>query len=370
MNFRKISIVAGILIFIGGFFAMKFLANSKEPPKRKSAASQKRMILAQMVENQDVNVLVDVNGKLTASNRIEVFAEVSGKLKPTNKPFKTGNSFGQGESLIAIDDSEFKLNLYAAKSNFLNVLTQLLPDLKLDYPEDFSAWKKYVDAFQIEKSLNDLPEIKSDKLKGFVASKNIFNTFYQLKSQQERLSKYNITAPFQGVVAQSLINEGTLVRANQKLGEFISTNVYEIESAIRVNDLDFISVGDTVELSSEDIPGIWFGKVIRISKNINPSTQTFSVYTQISHPELKEGMYIYGTIKGKKVEQVFSLDRRLLIDNNSVYIVKDSALVVKPIQIEKYTTTGVLIKGLSDGEMILKEAISGAYEGLKVEPVI
>ena len=370
MNFRKISIVAGIAILIFGYIAMKQIANSKQPPKRKAQTSQKRMVLAQKVQNQDISVLVDINGKLTATNRIELFAEVSGKLKPTQKNFKTGSSYSQGETLIAIDDSEFKLNLFAAKSNFLNVLTQLLPDIKLDYSVDFSAWKTYVDQFQIEKPIADLPEIKSDKLKGFISSKNIFNSFYQLKSQQERLSKYNITAPFNGVVAQSTINEGTLVRANQKLGEFINPNIYEIESAIRINDLDFISIGDSVELTSEDIPGIWLGKVIRISKNINPSTQTFSVYTQVSHPELKEGMFVNGTIKGKKVKSVFALDRRLLLNNNSVYVIKDSALVTKQIEIEKYTTSGVLIKGLMNDEMILKEAISGAYEGLKVEPVI
>lgn len=369
MNFRKISIVVGVIIIFGGFFAMKQISNSKAPPKRKAAANPKRMVLVQEVQNTNTPVQVDITGKLIAKNRIEVFAEVSGKLLQKNKEFKPGVNFQKGEALIFIDNNEFKLNLFAAKSNFLNQLTQLLPDLKLDYPNNFEAWKSYVDQFEIESALKELPEVTEGKLKSFIATKNIYNTFYQIKSQEERLKKYHIIAPFSGVVSTALITEGTLVRPNQKLGEFINPGVYEIESAIRVSDLDFITVGDTVEFTSTDIPGIWLGNVSRVSKNINAATQTFSVFCTVSGSDLKEGMFLNGKIKGKTLENVFSIDRKLLLENNAIYAVQDSTLIVTPVEIQKFSNQSVLVKGLKNGDIILKESIIGAFDGLPVQPV-
>lgn len=370
MNFRKISIVAGIIVIIAGFVGMRMIIASKQAPQKKLAINNARMVLAQTVNNQNIHVTVDITGKLMSVQRIEVFSEVSGMLKFASKPFKVGNSFASGETILSIDDAEFKLNLYASKSNFLNGLNLILPDLKLDYPESFETWKQYTAQFEIKKPLEELPNVNSEKLKSFLASKNIFNSYFQIKSQEERLQKYTISAPFNGVIAQASINEGTLVRANQKLGEFINTQAYEIESAIKVNDLDFVAVGDSVKLTSQDIPGIWYGKVSRISKNINASTQTFSVYTQVSSPQLKEGMFLNGQIIGKQLSDVFLIDRRLLINGSNTYAIVDSVLTETPVNIVKYTAQGVLVKGLPNNQLVLKEAVSGAYNGLKVKPVI
>ena len=56
--------------------------------------------------------------------------------------------------------------------------------------------------------------------------------YYSIKNIEKRLSKYNITAPFNGVLTEALVTKGTLIRPGQKLGEFIDTSVFEIELAI------------------------------------------------------------------------------------------------------------------------------------------
>lgn len=369
VTYRRISIVLGIALLVGGYFLKNELANSKEPPKRKGKTEQKRLVKAQTATNNSIQVNINITGKLVAKNRIEVFAEVAGKLLETPKDFKTGVQFEKGESLIVIDDREFRLNLLAAKSNFLSVLTQVLPDIKLDYQSAFGDWKNYVDHFELEENLSPLPEVESPKLKSFLVSKNVYNTYYQLKSQEERLGKYRIMAPFTGVISQALINHGTLVRMNQKLGEFIRPGHYEMEAAINVKDLSFIAVGDSVKLTSDDISGTWYGRIARISNNINPSTQTFSVFVNVQSNDLKEGMFLNGAIKGDAVENVIQLDRRLLVDQTFVYAIEDSALAKKQVEIKKYTPNTVLVSGLPDSIQLLKQPVTGAYEGMPVTPI-
>jgi hypothetical protein len=171
------------------------------------------------------------------------------------------------------------------------------------------------------------------------------------------------------VVSNSTIDQGTLVRMNQKLGEFINPGNYEMEAAINVKDLSFVSVGDSVLLSSNDMAGNWVGKVMRISKSINPSTQTFTLFVSVSSSALKEGMFLNGIIKGNTVEQVVEIDRRLLVDNQYVYTIKDSALYKQPIEIKKFTSSAILASGIPENSLLLSQPISGAYEGLAVTPV-
>lgn len=172
MNFRKISIVAGILIVVAGFIIQGQLAASKKEPKRNQLGNLKRQVLVQEVNNGSINVQIPITGKLTAKTRIEVFAEVSGKLLPTNKEFKVGVTFNKGDVLLAIDKAEFEMNLLASKSNFLSQMLQVLPDLKIDYPNAFNTWKTFADNINIKNPLPTLPIENDKKVTSFLASRN------------------------------------------------------------------------------------------------------------------------------------------------------------------------------------------------------
>ncbi len=46
------------------------------------------------------------------------------------------------------------------------------------------------------------------------------------------MSKYTIKAPFKGILTEALVTEGTLIRNNQKLGEYIDPSLYEMEVSL------------------------------------------------------------------------------------------------------------------------------------------
>jgi multidrug efflux pump subunit AcrA (membrane-fusion protein) len=354
MTIRKLIIggIAIVLLLMAGISAKTILKQVKVKP---SAI-------------QTLNAAVEINGRLSPRSQIEVFAEVSGVLKPESSRFKEGNYFKKGQSLIVIDDEEQQLNLLAQKSSLLNQITLMMPDLKTDYPANFPKWEAYLNSFDLKQPLQALPESASDQERYFVSAKNLYNLFYSIQSQEVRSRKYTIPAPFNGVVAESNITEGTLVRVGQKLGEFMNAYNYEMEAAVSLDDLPFFKVGSQVELSSTTIPGKWKGTILRVSDRIDPNTQTARVYVSASGSGLKEGMYLSGTIKGQAIKEVTEIPRDLLIEQSAVYVIEDSVMKLMSVEPIQYTTSSVLVKGVPAGTSLVNESVIGAYEGLKVAP--
>ena len=81
-----------------------------------------------------------------------------------------------------------------------------------------------------------------------------------------------------------------------KLGEFSSTESYELEAAVSLTDLKYIKTGDKVKLKSNNLEGSWTGKVKRINKAIDPSSQNISIFIQVTGENILEGMFLEGII--------------------------------------------------------------------------
>lgn len=364
-SLRQLSIFIGLVIIFGSFAAARALSRQKEPPKRKPDIAQIRLVDTLHVRNADVPVSLEIQGQLAAFEKIDLFAEVSGPLLSSARAFKEGSYFPKGAVLISIDDEEARLTLLSQKSSLLNALTQLMPDLKVDHPASFPQWRAYLDKFELEKPLPLFPTAMSPEEKHFIASRNLFSQYYNIKSAEERLNKYTISAPFSGVITQAAINPGAVVRSGQKLGELMNTANYELEATVALRDLKYIKVGSRVKLYSEDIAGQWQGQVKRVSDQVNPGTQTVKVFISVSGEQLREGMYLRGEVEGSRIEQAARLPRNLLIGPDQVYVWRDSSLQLQTVQVAKLTSAHAVVRGLPDGTPILAQMLPGLFDGMK-----
>jgi len=363
---RVITVVVAVGLIVGAMFINKLMNSKKTPPPRKELAAPVKGVKVMYVQNNDVSSDIFVTGRLQAKEKIMLAAEVSGKMLNTSKPFKEGTNFSKGETLFQIEDTEARTTLQAQKAALLNAITQMLPDLKLDYADAYPAWQQYVDGFNVNRSLREYPKPKSDKEKYFVISRNIHNQFYSIKSQEIRMGKYTVIAPFSGTLTQALSYPGSIVQPGQQLGQLTGTASYEFEAPIRLKDLKFVKVGSKVTLTSNDIEGKWTGTIRRISKTVDPNTQMVKLYIATSGRGLREGMYLQGEIKANTVKAAFEVPRDLLIDNQYVYTVKDNRLIKQLVSIVRIGEDKVIVTGLTDGSMVAAEPVSGAFDGLEV----
>jgi len=364
---KIITIIIGIILIAVALFIANRLANSK---KNRPVNDDKvvQTVFTETVQNSTIPITVVESGRLVAKDRIELFAEVQGVMETTRKEFKPGAIYRKGEIMVKIRSEDFFANLQSQKSNLLNLITSILPDLRLDYPDAFPKWDSYIRDFDIHKPTPKLPETSSDKEKFFITGRNIYTTYYNVKNSEITYQKYNLRAPYNGILTSSLVTPGTLVRPGQRLGEFIDPSVYELEVSISKTMIQALSIGRKVEIrDTESIRKTWTGKIIRINGRVDPTTQTIKIFIEVKGEELREGMYLEAMIEGEQKENAYEVSRSLLIDESRLFIVKDSVLHLIDIKPLHFTQKTVIVNGLQDGDEVITRIVPGAYDGMEVK---
>ena len=173
---KSISIVIGILLLLLTYFGVKYMISSNQKPTLPPNTNV-NSVFVQTVANKDVAIQISASGNIVAKNKIELYSEVQGVLVPINKEFKPGTSYQKGETILKIDNQEHLANLQAQKSNLFNSIASIMPDLRLDYPNEFQKWEEYLNLFDFDKTTPPLPETNSDKEKFFISGRNIYTTY-------------------------------------------------------------------------------------------------------------------------------------------------------------------------------------------------
>lgn len=363
---KYITIIAAIVLLIGSFFMAKFLIDNKNKPKA-TAEKIVKTVFTETVNNTSVPIIITANGSLEAKNKIELFSEVQGVLMQNPKEFRPGTYYKKGEVLIQINSEEFYANFQAQKSNLFNSLTAIMPDILLDFPEEAQKWQTYLANFDLNKSIEKLPEINSDKEKFFISGRGIFEAYYNVKNSEVKLNKYILRAPFNGILTEALVNPGSLVRPGQKLGEFIDPSVYEIGVNVKSEFRDLLQIGKKVTIHNLENTQSWEGKVTRINGKVDATTQTVKAFIEISGNNLKEGQYVEVLLQAKAVENAYEVPRNLLVENSKLYVVKDSVLDLIDINLIFEHKNSIVVKGLNQGDQLLSKPVPGAHQGMLVK---
>ena len=359
--------IIGVLVIVASFLFAKKLIADKNKPKPVQAKVVKT-VFTDTIQNATIPIVIAANGNLEAKRRLEIYAEVQGVFKPGSKLFKPGQEYKAGQTLIKIDASEYYASVQSSKSNLYNSIAAIMPDLRLDFPDVFDKWQNYLTNFNLNKTTPKLPEMTSDKENFFITGRSIVSNYYNVKNLEQRLAKYTISAPFSGVLTEALVTEGTLIRSGQKLGEYIDPSVYEMEVAISKTYANLLKVGEDVALNNLDKTETYTGKVTRVNGSIDATTQTITAYIEVKDANLKEGMYLEANLNAKQEKDAIEIDRNLLLENQQIFVVKDSLLDVIDVKPVYFSDTKVVLKNVPNGSIILKKAVPGAYAGMLVKP--
>ena len=318
------------------------------------------------IQNASKAIEWQISGRVVPKNTTQLFSEVQGKVQSHSFRLKEGISFRKGDILLQLDSKEFALQLEAQRSAFLNILTGMMPDLKADYPDNYENWLKYVRNYQSGQSLSPLPTTRSDGEKYFVTSNQIYSNYYNIKAQEERLEKFRIVAPYNGLVTEALADEGSLVSPGQMLGKIINNRSFELEAAASLEVASKLQMGDRITFRSNEIEGQWTGKVLRINDIVDRKTQNIPVYFQISGARLKAGMYLEGSLYGTPHADVFAIPATALTRDDKVLLLSENVITGKKVELVDFMRDSILVRGLSDNDLMITNQFEVPVEGLKL----
>lgn len=366
---RKNIISAGItiLILLLALIAFRKMSSQKKSTLADTVVKKERRKVEtkSFIAGEEKN-LIEVDGRLQAHERVSITSKVQGIMQEGTRSIKVGHYFKKGDLLFSIDSRQAGYNLKAQKSSLLTAITQMMPDIKFDYPQSLDTWQNYLNNFDVEKSIQPLPVPSNDQEKYFIAGRNLQNQYYQIKSLETQLADYNIYAPFSGVVTAVNVYPGALISPGQQLANMINTAYYEIQAPIALENLNYVKVGQKVLLESTDIGKQWTGKVNRIGTQIDANTQNIPLYITVSGKGLKDGMYLKGKLEGNTLDNVVKLPKQIFLSPSTIYVVEDSTLTIKELEPIKRMDNYVLVKGVEKDDKVVTGSLAGLYEGQKV----
>lgn len=367
MKSRQLIIVGvGTLILAGAFFASGILGGMKESPQMQRPPEVKKYVKTQPVKYSEIPTEVVAFGRVRTAESLDLIAEVSGRMFSGNVSLKEGQTFNKGVLLYQIDDTEARLNLQSQKSNFLKDLAAILPDLKVDFSDNYEKWSTYFNSIDLNKSLPELPEYKSSKEKTFLATKNIFSTYYSIKSAEANLRKYKFYAPFDGTISSINLQAGSFVNPGNNIGKILRSDKLEIKVDVPADQIHWIEKGAPASISAEN--GVaWTGVITRIGEFVNQTTQSIDVHIAVQTKEdrLYDGQYLEAKIPGKIVKNGMLIPRNAIFNGNEVFVLQDSLLKVKEINIHKTNAETAIFSGLAQDADLVVEPLINAHNNMK-----
>jgi multidrug efflux pump subunit AcrA (membrane-fusion protein) len=367
---RRIIMVFALIFIVGmAYGLMKFLiAQKEEPPMRPNVAAQ-RFVKAEPVSYGEINSPVSEEGRMSSVSEVDIISEASGRILMGDIPLKRGARFNKGQMIFSIYSDEAELALQSRKSQFLNTLANLLPDIKVDYPAHEKVFMEFFNSVDFKTDLPEFPVINDDKLKVFLASRNVQSEYFSIKKDELQLKRFAVYAPFDGTLAEVYLEVGSYSNTGGRVAHAIRTDRLEMEVPLKRIDADWVKIGDPVRVISKNTGHEWAGKVIRKAQMVDENTQRRGIYVQLEPQkgtQVLVGEYLFAEFPGRTIEGAMEIPRNAVFNSNEVFVVKDGRLVKKFINIIKTNESTLIFNGLEEGQKLVVQPMINVLEGTPV----
>ncbi|MCB2229501.1 efflux RND transporter periplasmic adaptor subunit [bacterium] len=361
-----------VAVIVAAILVMNWLAAMRTDAPRREAKPRMRIVQSQVVELDSVQSAIVAYGRLTSAQPVDLYAEVAGTLLRGDTPFKPAQAFRRGDLLLRVDDRQVRLDLNSAKSDLLNALASVLPEIRVDFPDRYQRWADYFNSCRFDSELLELPEADNQKIKLFLSRYNVYKLYFAVRDLEIQLEKHFFYAPFDGSIVTANLHEGSSVRSGTLIGKIINLEDLEVEIPVASVDLPWISHRSPVRFTSTEMPGVWSGQVKRVGNTIDTRTQTVPVYLSVNERErslLYDGVFLEASIPGSVLPNAYSVPRSAIYNDTYVYLIQNGELVQQPVEIARRETDRVIVDGgLKSGDTLVVELLQGVASGMPAEP--
>jgi len=368
---RRIVIVVSVLIILlVAYGLMRFLIAQKEAPPVRRSVEARRYVKVEPVKYKLIASEVSEMGRFASIAEIDIVAEASGKIEPGKVALKKGSKFSRGDVLFKVYPDEAILSLKARKSQYQNTLAGIIPDLAIDFPEAEEAFTSFFSSIEVNKALPPMPEIKDDKLKIFLASRNVISEYYSIQRDELQLKRRTVRAPFNGTYKEVYMELGAYTNTGGRVARAMQIDHLEMEVALVREEAAWIRIGDPVKVVSETRSLNWEGKVIRKSQFVDENTQSQTIYIRIKankNQSLLAGEYLRAIFPVRPIENVMEIPRNSVFNSNEVFLVRQGRLVKETIQVIKENERTLIFKGIPEGDTLVVQQLINVSEGTLVQ---
>jgi multidrug efflux pump subunit AcrA (membrane-fusion protein) len=361
MKFKKSTLikagsVVGIVVL--GFLIMSVLGSTEKHSNKRELEPEVRLVETQSVNFEDLVLEIEGNGVVESQRSLNMVSEATGQVMFAKNDLKDGTYVRNGEMILEVDSREVENNLFTYRSEFMNALALVLPEIKIENESVYIKWHKYFNSLDIHESIPDLPEINDSQEKIKLSGRGIFSRYYAVKNQEILLSKYRITAPFGGYIKSNGIIKGSFVSKGQQL--FTLSDAINVEIAVpllieEVNLINFSNPPAAKIFPDKYQNKVLYGKIYRKETLLNRNSQTLNVYVSFTNGKLNShflpGNYVTVKIEGAQLRDVAKIPRYVVDNENFVFTMEDGKLARRKVDVLALQGNYAIIKKANEDDM-------------------
>ena len=298
-------------LFLLSLFTGNVLLTGCSGVKNKEDLKQKGMdsVAVFSLKKEQVNKQITFPAELTAMDRAEIFAKVSGYIDQFRADI--GDQVRKGEILAILDAPEVVSNWAQYYSDVQAAHSK--------YETSLDAFKRILKASKVNGTIAEEEMEKSKNLmlsdsSAMEAAKAKLNANAQLKEY------LTIRAPFNGIVTQRNFDQGTLVGTSNSKPLLVVENIETLRLRVPVPEAYTMAIPDTsvIQFSVDAQPGKMYTAILsRKSGSVNLSNRTeiWEYVYQNKSNQLKSGMFATASINFRRKELSFFVPESAVITN-------------------------------------------------------
>jgi len=313
-----------------------------------------------LVEIVDFRIYVESAGHIKPKTIYPLRLDLPGKVVFLSTYFNDNRIFNKGDTLLRIDSTDYSIARINAKFKLDEAELEFLRQKAIS-----SRSENELDEYKTTANVNDLaknkPQLEKAKSLLNAAKANYRKTELDLKETV-------LVAPFQGRIIDGEANLGQDITLGMYLGTIYSLDEMIIKLPLSIEDISILNlnhqtdfgqsisiqldtrIGDAEYNVDADYIGS-SGSINKLSQKID-ITALIDDFSDLNIP-VENNLFFNAKIYGPVYDRVFSIPNIAIHDDSYVYIIEDSKIFKREIEIlKKYDDVSIVNSGLLNGEVI------------------
>ena len=371
----------GSVLFTAAGLAVCFLVLVGKPATQPTELPEPRRPLVAVIlaEPSDHSISVRTQGTVEPVRRVDLVAQVSGKVERVSDLFLDGRFFKAGDVLLELEKADYQFAIARAEAQEAAAAQRVAEERG----RNLQAQREWRDLGTSD--ANDL-FLRKPQLRAAEAS--LAAAKADVAAAKLALERTSVRAPFNGRLEKKLVDLGQFVAPGSVLAQIYATDRVEIHLPISNSQLALLEL-PLFETSVVDYPAVtlstrfggerwqWEGKITRVEASIDRDSRvTFAIAevrdpfggSESQRPPLTPGLFVEASISGKPITASVELPATALRGDNTVlWVNENSRLERLAVELLRREQDRVWVRGVEAGLQIVAEQSSQLTAGAAIE---
>lgn len=188
---------------------------------------------------------------------------------------------------------------------------------------------------------------------------------------RQRLKDATVTAPFDGVIVQRMVDEGATVAPGVGMFSMVKMDRVKVIAAVSESEIPYLKEGMPVLIKA--VTGSFYGKVDYVSPTVDPPSRSvkIKIYLDNTEGKLKPGMSVDISLPLELRRNVLLVPRTALISENGadfLFIVRNGRAVRRKVKVGlKDEWNAEIVDGITGEDMVVVAGGNQLEDGDKVK---